>query len=223
EALIRWQIAPDEWITPDHFIPLAEESGLIATISDWVLMRACEDALGWGGDRYVSVNISPMEFRTSDLVQRVADVLAKSGLPATRLELEITENVTFEHPQHALEVMQGLRSLGVRLTVDDFGTGYAALGYLKTFPFNGLKIDRSWMKDFPESQQAQSVVAGIIALARAFALTITAEGIETEAQLNQLKQLSCEEGQGYFLGRPMPLAAFSTLLERTAQNQAEPV
>ncbi|WP_336747810.1 EAL domain-containing protein [Pantoea vagans] len=223
EALIRWQIAPDQWITPDHFIPLAEESGLIAPISDWVLMRACQDALGWGGDRYVSVNISPMEFRTSDLVQRVADALAKSGLPATSLELEITENVTFEHPQHALAVMQGLRSLGVRLTVDDFGTGYAALGYLKTFPFNGLKIDRSWMKDFPESQQAQSVVAGIIALARAFALTITAEGIETEAQLNQLKQLSCEEGQGYFLGRPMPLAAFSTLLERTTQNQAEPV
>jgi len=221
EALIHWQIAPDQWITPDRFIPLAEESGLIATISDWVLMRACEDALGWGGDRYVSVNISPMEFRTSDLVQRVANALATSGLPATRLELEITENVTFEHPQHALEVMQGLRSLGVRLTVDDFGTGYAALGYLKTFPFNGLKIDRSWMKDFPESQQAQSVVAGIIALARAFALTITAEGIETEAQLNQLKQLSCEEGQGYFLGRPMPLAAFSTLLERTAQNPAE--
>ena len=221
EALIRWQIAPDQWITPDHFIPLAEESGLIATISDWVLMRACEDALGWGGERYVSVNISPMEFRTSDLVQRVANALEKSGLPATRLELEITENVTFEHPQHALEIMQGLRSLGVRLTVDDFGTGYAALGYLKTFPFNGLKIDRSWMKDFPESQQAQSVVAGIIALARAFALTITAEGIETEAQLNQLKQLSCEEGQGYFLGRPMPLAAFRTLLERTAQNQPE--
>lgn len=221
EALIRWQIAPDQWITPDHFIPLAEESGLIATISDWVLMRACEDALGWGGERYVSVNISPMEFRTSDLVQRVAHALEKSGLPATRLELEITENVTFEHPQHALEIMQGLRSLGVRLTVDDFGTGYAALGYLKTFPFNGLKIDRSWMKDFPESQQAQSVVAGIIALARAFALTITAEGIETEAQLNQLKQLSCEEGQGYFLGRPMPLAAFRTLLERTAQNQPE--
>ncbi|MDJ0472545.1 bifunctional diguanylate cyclase/phosphodiesterase [Pantoea eucalypti] len=221
EALIRWQIAPDQWITPEHFIPLAEESGLIATISDWVLMRACEDALGWGGERYVSVNISPMEFRTSDLVQRVANALEKSGLPATRLELEITENVTFEHPQHALEIMQGLRSLGVRLTVDDFGTGYAALGYLKTFPFNGLKIDRSWMKDFPESQQAQSVVAGIIALARAFALTITAEGIETEAQLNQLKQLSCEEGQGYFLGRPMPLAAFRTLLERTAQNQPE--
>ncbi len=221
EALIRWQTAPDQWITPDRFIPLAEENGLIATISDWVLRHACEDALGWGGDRYVSVNISPIEFRTTDLVQRVARALKESGLPATRLELEITENVTFEHPQQALEVMQGLRSLGVRLTVDDFGTGYAALGYLKTFPFNGLKIDRSWMKDFPESQQAQSVVAGIIALARAFALTITAEGIETEAQLNQLKKLSCEEGQGYFLGRPMPLAAFSTLLERTTQHHKD--
>ncbi len=221
EALIRWQTSLDQWITPDRFIPQAEENGLVAAISDWVLKRACEDALAWGGDRYVSVNISPVEFRSTDLVQRIANVLEVSGLPASRLELEITENVTFEHPQQALEVMQGLRALGVRLTVDDFGTGYAALGYLKTFPFNGLKIDRSWMKDFPESQQAQSVVAGIIALARAFALTITAEGIETEAQLNQLKKLSCEEGQGYFLGRPMPLAAFSMLLERTTQNHQD--
>lgn len=218
EALIRWQPATGQPITPDRFIPLAEENGLIVAISDWVLARACADASAWGADRYVSVNISPVEFRTTDLVQRVARALERSGLPATRLELEITENVTFEHPQQALEVMQGLRALGVRLTVDDFGTGYAALGYLKTFPFNGLKIDRSWMKDFPESQQAESVVAGIIALAHAFALTITAEGIETEAQLDQLKRLSCEEGQGYFLGRPMPLAAFTALLETTSQT-----
>ncbi len=218
EALIRWQPAGGPPIPPDRFIPLAEENGLIVAISDWVLARACRDASGWGADRYVSVNISPVEFRTTDLVERVARALASSGLPATRLELEITENVTFEHPQQALEVMQGLRALGVRLTVDDFGTGYAALGYLKTFPFNGLKIDRSWMKDFPESQQAESVVAGIIALAHAFALTITAEGIETEAQLDQLKRLSCEEGQGYFLGRPMPLLAFAALLESTSHT-----
>ncbi|ALV93249.1 MULTISPECIES: EAL domain-containing protein [Pantoea] len=216
EALIRWQVADDKWITPDRFIPLAEENGLIAAISDWVLMRACRDACHWGEHRYVSVNISPMEFRNIDLVDRVAHALAVSGLPATRLELEITENVTFENPDRALEIMQGLRALGVRLTVDDFGTGYAALGYLKTFPFNGLKIDRSWMKEFPESKQAQSVVAGIVGLARAFALTITAEGIETEAQLNELKALSCEEGQGYFLGRPMPLEAFNARLAEQA-------
>ncbi|RPE03516.1 EAL domain-containing protein [Candidatus Pantoea deserta] len=218
EALIRWQPATGQPITPDRFIPLAEENGLIVAISDWVLARACRDASAWGADRYVSVNISPVEFRTTDLVQRVARALANSGLPATRLELEITENVTFEHPQQALEMMQGLRALGVRLTVDDFGTGYAALGYLKSFPFNGLKIDRSWMKDFPESPQAESVVAGIIALAHAFALTITAEGIETEAQLEQLKRLSCEEGQGYFLGRPVPLAAFTALLDATSHT-----
>ena len=142
EALIRWQVADDQWITPDRFIPLAEENGLIAAISDWVLMRACRDARDWGEQRYVSVNISPVEFRNSDLVDRVAHALVASGLPATRLELEITENVTFENPDRALEIMQGLRALGVRLTVDDFGTGYAALGYLKTFPFNGLKIAR---------------------------------------------------------------------------------
>ena len=219
EALIRWQNSDDQWITPDRFIPLAEENGLIAAISDWVLMRACHDARDWGEPRYVSVNISPVEFRHPGLVERVAHALAQSGLPATRLELEITENVTFEDPDRALEIMQGLRALGVRLTVDDFGTGYAALGYLKTFPFNGLKIDRSWMKEFPESKQAQSVVAGIVGLARAFALTITAEGIETEAQLNELKALSCEEGQGYFLGRPMPLSTFNARLHQE-QNQA---
>lgn len=220
EALIRWQPAPDAWISPDRFIPLAEENGLITLISDWVLMRACSDALAWGNDLYVSVNISPVEFRSLDLVQRVSVALEKTGLPATRLELEITENVTFENPQRALMIMQGLRALGVRLTVDDFGTGYAALGYLKIFPFNGLKIDRSWMKDFPESQQAQSVVAGIIGLARAFALTVTAEGIETEAQLEQLKRLSCEEGQGYFLGRPIPLTEFSALLDTCNKDRA---
>jgi len=209
EALIRWQVSDNVWISPDRFIPLAEEHGLIGAISDWVLLRACRDARDWGGARYVSVNISPVEFRNSDLIARVAYALAASGLPATRLELEITENVTFDQPDRALEIMQGLRALGVRLTVDDFGTGYAALGYLKTFPFNGLKIDRSWMKEFPESPQAQSVVAGIVGLARAFALTVTAEGIETEAQLAALKDLSCEEGQGYFLGQPMPLDAFN--------------
>lgn len=212
EALIRWQSEGDIWITPDRFIPLAEENGMIAAISDWVLLRACQDALSWGEEHYVSVNISPAEFRSLDLVQRIAAVLEKTGLPATRLELEITENVTFENPQQALVMMQGLRALGVRLTVDDFGTGYAALGYLKTFPFNGLKIDRSWMKDFPQSQQARSVVAGIIGLARAFSLTITAEGIETEAQLLQLRRLSCDEGQGYFLGRPITSAEFSARL-----------
>ncbi|MEB5973670.1 bifunctional diguanylate cyclase/phosphodiesterase [Pantoea dispersa] len=220
EALIRWQVEEDVWITPDRFIPLAEENGLIAAISDWVLMRACLDARDWGEQRYVSVNISPVEFRHVDLVARVAHALAASGLPATRLELEITENVTFENPERALEIMQGLRALGVRLTVDDFGTGYAALGYLKTFPFNGLKIDRSWMKEFPESTQAQSVVAGIVGLARAFALTITAEGVETAAQLDALKALSCEEGQGYFLGRPMPLAAFIAQLQNAKISEA---
>lgn len=221
EALIRWQPAADRWITPDRFIPQAEENGMISAISDWVLLRACRDALAWGDDRYVSVNISPAEFRSLDLVQRVSSALEQTGLPATRLELEITENVSFEHPQQALVIMQGLCALGVRLTVDDFGTGYAALGYLKSFPFHGLKIDRSWMKDFPQSQQARSVVAGIIGLARAFSLTVTAEGVETEAQLNQLRRLACDEGQGYFLGRPLTPAEFSATLHNVIATPEE--
>ncbi|WP_052118432.1 bifunctional diguanylate cyclase/phosphodiesterase [Erwinia oleae] len=213
EALIRWAHPPTGLIMPDSFIPLAEETGLIIEVSNWVLLRACTDALAWPNMMYVSVNISPVEFRSGNLVKRVADALHKSGLAASRLELEITENITLENPQNALTMMQALKKLGVRLTVDDFGAGYASLNYLKTFPFDGMKMDRSYLHDFPQSRQAVSIVEGIIALGRAFSLTVTAEGIETQAQWEELKAISCQEGQGYYLGRPMPLERFLPLLD----------
>lgn len=222
EALIRWEPSPGEWIMPDRFIELAEENGLITAISDWVLETACREALSWQETMYVSVNISPVEFRSGNLVQRVFHALHKTGLAPARLELEITENITFENPQHALTVMQGLHEIGVRLTVDDFGTGYASLGYLKAFPFNGLKIDRSWMQEFPQSVQSKRVVEGIMGLAQAFSLTVTAEGIETEEQLRQLKRMSCDEGQGYFLGRPMPSSEFAQLMSPPGEGK-EPI
>lgn len=213
EALIRWQHPASGMIMPDSFIPLAEETGLIIDISTWVLHRACTDAMSWPSPMYVSVNISPVEFRSGHLAKRVANALHSSGLPPERLELEITENITLENPQSALEVMQALKTLGVRLTVDDFGAGYASLGYLKTFPFDGMKMDRSYMNDFPNSPQALSIVEGIIGLGRAFALTVTAEGIETREQLQELQSIACQEGQGYYLGRPMPLDRFRLLLD----------
>ncbi|WP_342754988.1 EAL domain-containing protein [Pantoea sp. MBD-2R] len=212
EALIRWEHPDKGLIMPDKFIGLAEETGLIVEISDWVLTRACTDALTWPEAMYVSVNISPVEFRSGNLAKRVAEALARSGLAAGRLELEITENITLENPQSALEVMQQLKKLGVKLTVDDFGAGHASLGYLKTFPFDGMKMDRSYMNDFPHCSQAASIVEGIIGLGKAFALTVTAEGVETREQLQELQAIACQEGQGYYLGRPMPLERFSLLL-----------
>jgi len=213
EALIRWQHPATGMIMPDGFIPLAEETGLIIEISDWVLNRACKDAMKWPAPMYVSVNISPVEFRSGQLAARVANALNTSGLAPDRLELEITENITLENPQSALEVMQALKKLGVRLTVDDFGAGYASLSYLKTFPFDGMKMDRSYMNDFPHSPQALSIVEGIIGLGKAFSLTVTAEGIETREQLKELQAIACQEGQGYYLGRPMPLDRFQLLLQ----------
>ncbi len=221
EALLRWQPSPPALVMPDSFIPLAEETGLILPISDWVLQRACRDALSWPRPFYVSVNISPVEFCRGDLVGRVASVLRITGLPAERLELEITENVTLENPDNTLKVMQRLKALGVRLTVDDFGSGYASLGYLKTFPFDGLKMDRSYMKDFPHSQQAHSIVNGIIGLGKAFSLVITAEGIESAEQFAELQAIACDEGQGYFLGRPMPAGDFVRLLETADETDKE--
>ncbi len=215
EALIRWEHPENGLIMPDSFIGLAEETGLIVEISDWVLARACADALTWPNQMYVSVNISPVEFRSGNLAKRVAAALTQSGLAAERLELEITENITLENPQSALEVMQQLKTLGVKLTVDDFGAGHASLGYLKTFPFDGMKMDRSYMDDFPHCDQAASIVEGIIGLGNAFALTVTAEGIETHEQLQQLQTVACQEGQGYYLGRPMPLGQFTQLLNES--------
>lgn len=216
EALIRWENPAGGLVMPDRFIPLAEETGLIIEISDWVLARACADAQSWPTPMYVSVNISPVEFRSGNLAKRVADALAFSGLAAERLELEITENITLENPQSALEIMQQLKALGVKLTVDDFGAGHASLGYLKTFPFDGMKMDRSYMNGFPESAQAMSIVEGIIGLGKAFSLTVTAEGIETHEQLQKLQGIACQEGQGYYLGRPMPLERFGQLLNEPA-------
>ncbi|WP_428945370.1 bifunctional diguanylate cyclase/phosphodiesterase [Pantoea sp. FN060301] len=222
EALIRWEHPATGLIMPDCFIPLAEETGLIIDVSEWVLLRACTDALSLPGSMYVSVNISPVEFRSGNLAKRVANALAKSGLAASRLELEITENITLENPQSALEIMRELKKIGVKLTVDDFGAGYASLGFLKNFPFDGMKLDRSYMHDFPHCRQAYSIVEGIIGLGKAFSLTVTAEGIETREQLEELKIIACQEGQGYYLGRPVPLNIFLQQLEKPVIAEESP-
>lgn len=218
EALIRWEHPVRGQCMPDQFIALAEENGSILALSDWVMHRACSDAVQWDDALIISVNISAVEFRTPGLVDRVHAALNATGLPSRRLELEITERVMIEDAQAGLKVMTELKALGVRLSMDDFGTGYSSLSYLKTFPFDALKIDRSFINEIDGSAQSQSIVQAIIHLGRSLSLTITAEGVETARQLACLEQFGCDEAQGYFLNRPMPLEAFlDVMAEQTAR------
>ncbi|MBA1228702.1 EAL domain-containing protein [Pseudomonas viridiflava] len=208
EALIRWEHPTLGLCMPDQFIGLAEENGLILSLSDWVLHRACSDAAGWKDTLRVSVNISAVEFRTPGLVERVRQVLATTGLPSHRLELEVTERVMIQDAQAALKLINELKTLGVRLSMDDFGTGYSSLSYLKMFPFDALKIDRSFINEIDSNTQSLSIVQAIIQLGRSLSMTITAEGVETAQQLACLQSLACDEAQGYYLNRPMPLSSF---------------
>ncbi|WP_122423396.1 bifunctional diguanylate cyclase/phosphodiesterase [Pseudomonas viridiflava] len=208
EALIRWEHPTLGLCMPDQFIGLAEENGLILSLSDWVLHRACSDAVAWDSDLRVSVNISAVEFRTPGLVERVRQVLATTGLSSHRLELEVTERVMIHDAQAALKLINELKTLGVRLSMDDFGTGYSSLSYLKMFPFDTLKIDRSFISEIGANTQSLSIVQAIIQLGRSLSMTITAEGVETARQLDCLQSLGCDEAQGYYLNRPMPLTAF---------------
>ncbi|MEE4816941.1 EAL domain-containing protein [Pseudomonas alliivorans] len=219
EALIRWEHPTLGLCMPDQFIGLAEENGLILSLSDWVLHRACRDAAAWDSALLVSVNISAVEFRTPGLVERVRQVLATTGLPSHRLELEVTERVMIHDAQAALTLINELKTLGVRLSMDDFGTGYSSLSYLKMFPFDTLKIDRSFISEIDANTQSLSIVQAIIQLGRSLSMTITAEGVETARQLECLQSLGCDEAQGYYLNRPMPLASFlDTVRTQTCQS-----
>lgn len=222
EALIRWEHPQLGLCMPDQFIGLAEEKGLIVPLSDWVLLRACTDALQWPGELRVSVNISAVEFRTAGLVERIRSVLAATGLPAARLELELTERVVIDDAPSSLELMLALKALGVRLSMDDFGTGYSSLSYLKDYPFDTLKIDRSFINEIDRSAQGRCIVQAIIDLGRALSLSVTAEGVETEQQLQQLAAFACDEAQGYFLNRPMPLAALLEAIARQNDSAYQP-
>nr|WP_298140226.1 EAL domain-containing protein [uncultured Pseudomonas sp.] len=203
EALVRWEHPHRGLLSPDTFISIAENTGLIIALSSWVLRRACMEAMTWNEALVVSVNLSPVEFRREHLVARVISALEESGLPAERLELEITESVMMEDAPGALALMHELKQVGVRLSMDDFGTGYSSLSYLRKFPFDGLKIDRSFMADLAGSLDSQAIVKAIIGLGRALSLTVTAEGVESQAQLEILRQCGCDEVQGYFLDRPL--------------------
>lgn len=213
EALVRWEHPIRGYLGPYHFITVAEETGLIVFLSDWVMRKACLEALEWAPDTFVSVNLSPLEFKRSDVVARVMAVLTETGLPPHQLELEITEGVVLDNANSAREVMHRLKALGVRLAMDDFGTGYSSLSYLHTYPFDGIKIDRSFIAGLDTSSNGEAVIEAIIGLGRALSLTVTAEGVETQRQMDVLARLKCNQAQGYYLARPMRIEALKALMD----------
>jgi diguanylate cyclase (GGDEF)-like protein len=223
EALIRWQHPERGLVPPNEFIPLAEEIGLIVRIGEWVLRQACTTVARWPGDASVSVNISPAQFRNPGLVQAVLIALADSGLPARRLELEITETVLLEDSEQTLSTLHRLRDLGVRIAMDDFGTGYSSLSYLQSFPFDRIKIDRSFVKDITSASGSLNIVRAVAAMAKGLGMAATAEGVETQEQLETVRTEGCTEMQGFLFSKPRPQHEIEALYlsEQKADSAAD--
>lgn len=214
EALIRWNHPERGRISPADFIPLAEETGLIIPIGEWVIRHACAQAAAWPGELSVAVNISPRQFASPVLSQTIVQALAASGLPADRLELEITESIFIGNVERTLGMLHGLRSLGVRIALDDFGTGYSSLSYLRSFPFDKLKIDQSFVRDLGSDASAHAIIRAITTLASALGIETLAEGVELEATMDALRHEGCDLIQGYLISRPVPAHAVAGLVEQ---------
>jgi len=204
EALIRWNHPERGIVSPAAFIPLAEEIGFIVPIGEWVIRQACVTAARWPGHLRVAVNISAVQFRNPGLMQVIVGALAASGLDPTRLEIEITETVLLHNKEATLAVLHQLRALGIRIAMDDFGTGYSSLTYLQCFPFDKIKIDRSFVKDITENSGSLNIVRAVAALANGMGMTATAEGVETREQLDQITSEGCAEMQGFLFSQPIP-------------------
>lgn len=218
EALIRWHQPERGAVPPLEFIPIAEETGLIVPIGKWVLERACLDAGGWPEDILLAVNISPAQFKSGDFVQVVTSVLEKSRLPARRLELEITELVLMQDSAATLSMLHELKDLGVGVAMDDFGTGYSSLGYLRSFPFDRIKIDQSFIADISESKESLAILRAVVGLGSSLKIATTAEGVEAAKQLELLRSEGCTEVQGYFFSPPKPAAEVAQLLASLAEH-----
>jgi diguanylate cyclase (GGDEF)-like protein len=222
EALIRWNHPERGMVPPAEFIPVAEEIGLIVAIGEWVLRQACADAATWPNNTKVAVNLSPIQMLSAKLVPVVIGALAAAGLPASRLELEITESVLLKNTEATVAALYQLRSLGVKISMDDFGTGYSSLSYLRRFPFDKLKIDRCFISDLSiDDESGLAIVRSVTALAKSLGMITTAEGVETKEQMELVRMVGCTEVQGYYVGRPQPLKDVSHLLKDYMPRQAK--
>lgn len=212
EALVRWNHPTRGIVPPDQFIPLAEENGLIIEIGEWVLREACREAATWPRPLQVAINLSPVQFQAGDLERSIHQILLETGLAPTRLEVEITEGVLIGDFTRALNLLRRLKALGIRIAMDDFGTGYSSLSYLQSFPFDKIKIDRSFISNLEAKPQSAEIVRAVLSLARALHIPVVAEGVETEAQRAFLEREACEEMQGYLIGRPEPIEQYCDLI-----------
>jgi diguanylate cyclase (GGDEF)-like protein len=212
EALLRWHHPERGMIPPDKFIPLAEEIGVIVPIGEWVLRQACAAAAGWAGELSISVNLSPVQFKSRDLVATVTAALRDARLDPGRLELEITETVMLHDTVATLTTLHELRSIGVRIAMDDFGTGYSSLSYLRSFPFDRIKIDQSFVRELGKQRDCAAIIRAVIALSHDLGMATTAEGVETREQLCALALAGCSGIQGYLFSRPVPLRDIPAML-----------
>jgi diguanylate cyclase (GGDEF)-like protein len=221
EALLRWHNEERGFVSPGEFIPLAEEMGLIGPLGEWVIRSACREAAAWSEPLTIAVNLSPLQFRSGNLVNVVVSALANASLEPNRLELEITEGALLENTDAVIQTLQQLKSIGVKISMDDFGTGYSSLGYLQRFPFDKIKIDQSFVRELATSSQSQAIVAAVIELGRGLGMVTIAEGVETTAQLEALASIGCNQVQGFLTGRPTPHEDVIALI-KTAFPKGEP-
>jgi diguanylate cyclase (GGDEF)-like protein len=215
EALVRWRHPEKGLIPPDKFIPLAEETGLIAPLGEWVLRRACWDARSWPNDITVAVNLSPVQLKQNDLFHVIVSALSESGLPPQRLEIEVTESVLMERGVENSAFMNRLKQLGISLALDDFGTGYSSLSCLTAFPFDKIKIDKSFVSNLTKRNESSAIISSVVALARGLDMSVTAEGVETREQFELLRAVRVNFAQGYLLGRPVPIGELFYRSHRT--------
>jgi diguanylate cyclase (GGDEF)-like protein len=220
EALIRWRHPERGLLAPAAFLPVAERLGFMRRIGGWVLREACRTAAGWPAPLTVAVNIAPAQLEHGRLPEDVAEALDAAGLPAARLELEVTESVLLATADSALRQLLALRDSGVRIAMDDFGTGHSSLTQLRVFPFDRLKIDRSFVQDLPGNEDSAAIVRAVAGLGRSLGIAVTAEGVETEEQLRQLCSEGCDAAQGYLFSRPMPAASVPDMIARLTAREA---
>jgi EAL domain-containing protein (putative c-di-GMP-specific phosphodiesterase class I) len=221
EALVRWRHLERGMLSPAEFIPVAEETGLIVPLGEWVLRQACSDAAKWPADVKLAANLSPAQFKDRNLMQVVIAALAASGLSPRRLELEITEELLLQDDDNTLARLHQLRELGVQIVMDDFGTGYSSLNYLRRFPLDKIKIDQSFIGDLSDGNEVSiAIVQAVVRLAKVLRVRTTAEGVETEEQLNLVRAAGCTEMQGYLFSPPRPVQELLPLFSRSADRRA---